>query len=397
MTDPLGQSQVLPYLIRLSRIGYSFTILSFEKRERYANNKQLIRKICADASIQWIPLRYTKKPPVLSTIWDYLKMLKNAKGLHAEKRFEIVHCRSYIASIAGLSMKKKYGIKFLFDMRGFWADERVDGNLWNLKNPLYKRVYQFFKKKEREFLEFSDEIISLTKTAKEEMLSWNIPGVSSQKMKVIPCAADFELFSINTAQKRKDAKLKIGIKDEDFTLSYIGSIGTWYLLEEMVHFFSVLKAHFSNAKFLILTPASPKIIKNVFEKFHLDFTDAIVRFAERDELPSLAHASDLSIFFIKPVYSKISSSPTKMGEILSMGIPIICNDGIGDVKEIIEKTNSGFCIRDFREKTYNEVILQLKQRGEFNPQKIREAAKPFFNLDNGLKSYLDVYKSLLKK
>ncbi len=167
MTDPLGQSQVLPYLIRLSRIGYSFTILSFEKRERYANNKQLIRKICADASIQWIPLRYTKKPPVLSTIWDYLKMLKNAKGLHAEKRFEIVHCRSYIASIAGLSMKKKYGIKFLFDMRGFWADERVDGNLWNLKNPLYKRVYQFFKKKKESFWNFLMKLFHLRKQQKK--------------------------------------------------------------------------------------------------------------------------------------------------------------------------------------------------------------------------------------
>ena len=34
MTDPLGQSQVLPYLVGLSEKGYKFTILSFEKKER---------------------------------------------------------------------------------------------------------------------------------------------------------------------------------------------------------------------------------------------------------------------------------------------------------------------------------------------------------------------------
>ena len=39
MTDPLGQSQVLPYLIGLTKEGYQFTILSFEKKERFINKK----------------------------------------------------------------------------------------------------------------------------------------------------------------------------------------------------------------------------------------------------------------------------------------------------------------------------------------------------------------------
>ena len=34
LTDPLGQSQVLPYLFWLSKKGYHFTVLSFEKKER---------------------------------------------------------------------------------------------------------------------------------------------------------------------------------------------------------------------------------------------------------------------------------------------------------------------------------------------------------------------------
>ena len=31
MTDPLGQSQVLPYLIGLTKEGFTFHIISFEK------------------------------------------------------------------------------------------------------------------------------------------------------------------------------------------------------------------------------------------------------------------------------------------------------------------------------------------------------------------------------
>lgn len=32
MTDPLGQSQVLPYLVGLSKEGFQFTLVSCEKR-----------------------------------------------------------------------------------------------------------------------------------------------------------------------------------------------------------------------------------------------------------------------------------------------------------------------------------------------------------------------------
>ena len=57
-------------------------------------------------------------------------------------------------------------------MRGFWADERVDGKLWDLKNPIYKWVYNYFKRKELQFLNNADYTVSLTFSGKEEMLKW---------------------------------------------------------------------------------------------------------------------------------------------------------------------------------------------------------------------------------
>jgi hypothetical protein len=60
MTDPLGQSQVLPYLIGLTRYGYEFTILSFEKKDRWAANHSVIEKITNDNGIKWEPLSFTQ-------------------------------------------------------------------------------------------------------------------------------------------------------------------------------------------------------------------------------------------------------------------------------------------------------------------------------------------------
>ena len=145
MTDPLGQSQVLPYIIGLSKNGYSFHLISFEKPDRFKAHKDKIDSICKKNGISWHPLFYTKRPPLFSTMWDVNRMKRKAFKLHKEHEFIIVHCRSYLSALVGLSLKKRYKVRFLFDMRGFWADERVDGALWNLKNPLYKWVYNYFK------------------------------------------------------------------------------------------------------------------------------------------------------------------------------------------------------------------------------------------------------------
>jgi len=45
MTDPLGQSQVIPYLAGLSKRNYSFTLISCEKKENYTANKEKIAQL----------------------------------------------------------------------------------------------------------------------------------------------------------------------------------------------------------------------------------------------------------------------------------------------------------------------------------------------------------------
>ena len=48
-------------------------------------------------------------------------------------------------------------------MRGFYADERVDGGIWNKSHVIYKNNYNYFKSKEKEFLQESKHVICLFK------------------------------------------------------------------------------------------------------------------------------------------------------------------------------------------------------------------------------------------
>jgi len=85
MTDSLGKSQVLPYLIGLSAKGFDITLISFEKENRFEKFKTQIEDLTKKANINWIPLSYTSKPPVLSTLWDVYRLKKLIKKLYHGK------------------------------------------------------------------------------------------------------------------------------------------------------------------------------------------------------------------------------------------------------------------------------------------------------------------------
>ena len=390
ITDPLGQSQILPYLLGISKNKiYKITIVSFEKANNYLLNKDLILKKISSNNINWIPLKYTKYPPILSTIWDIYKLNRIIKNLNYLE-VDLIHSRSYITSIVALAFKRKYNVPFIFDMRGFYADERVDGKIWNLNNFIHKKIYKYFINKEKEFLQFSDYTISLTETGKKEILNWKLPNQSP--IKVIPCCTDKKLFNLKNI---KNIRADIGFDKDDFIISYVGSIGTWYMLDEMLDFFKCLQIKKPNAKFFFISRDEPQLILDKVKNKKIDSRLIKIYPSSREMMPSYISLSDISIFFILPVYSKKASSPTKMGEIMSLGIPIICNSGVGDVDIIIQECMSELLIKEFTTTEYARVANLISLNYKIDRIKIMETSNLYFSLSNGVKKYLKIYDEIL--
>lgn len=392
MTDPLGQSQVLPYIKSLSKHGYEFHLISYEKPDRFAKHKKVIQQMCDEDNIQWHPQHYAQGKGLKNTLSQVRRLNKVAYYLHKKHTFDIIHCRSYISALAGMRMKSKFGTKFVFDMRGFWADERVDGGLWNLDNFLYKRIYNYFKRKERAFLKEADYVISLTENGKNEMLSW--PSTKSDiRIKVIPCCTNLALFDpakISAATKDQ-CRANLGISQDQFVLGYIGSIGTWYMLPEMMDYFAELQKERLDAQFLFVTGESPEKLKQVAQEKGIDPSAIAVTSVLHHEVPHYISLMDASIFFIKPSYSKKASSPTKQGEIMAMGIPLICNSNVGDTDLIVSRYKAGTVIDEFNVETYRNNIIQPEA---FNSTEIAKGAKDYFALDEGVERFLDVYAKI---
>ena len=79
-----------------------------------------------------------------------------------------------------------------------------------------------------------------------------------------------------------------------------------------------------------------------------------------------------------------------------MGIPVICNDKVGDVKKIVEKANGGIVISKFEKSSYQKVVDQVESLCELDPATIRNSIRSYYELKTGITKYLAVYKTLLE-
>jgi glycosyltransferase involved in cell wall biosynthesis len=322
-------------------------------------------------------------------------MQRSAVELYKRKQFDAVHCRSYVAAEIGLLLKRRYGVKMIFDMRGFWADEKVDNGQWNLRNPFYKKLYRFYKKKENAFLLGADAIISLTEKAKFQLLQQ--PVYRRLHIDVIPCCADLEHFDYT----KTDADLVTALKQQLLippgakVLTYLGSVGGWYMTKEMFRFFIQLLQHRPEYVLLILTKDNPDEVKKEAIAEGVSPEKVFIRYATRKELPLYIALSTCSIFFIRNTFSKMASSPTKHAELMGMGVPVICND-IGDTGALITSTGTGLLINDFDEAHLDAAVAATTDLEKLSKSHIRRCAMELFDLQSGVKKYLQVYKRIFQ-
>jgi glycosyltransferase involved in cell wall biosynthesis len=379
LTDPLGQSQIMPYLSGLAAEGYRFTIISFEKPNRFYQYEKEVNEWSVKNDIEWLPQVYHKRPTVLSTVYDLIWMWIVFRKANAKNKFRIVHCRSYLTSLIGLRAKRKCHTKFIFDMRGFWADERVEGGLWNIQNPLFRIIYKYFKKKERDFLTCADHVVSLTENAKREIQSLDL---ESAIISVIPTCVDLKLFDPSQIkdEEKEHLRTNLGIAKSDFVLLYLGSWGTWYLTNEMLVCFAKLKTQNKQAKFLIVS--SDKIeLKDYNYK-----SDVIVCQSARNLVPLHISISDIAVCLIKPTFSKKASSATKLGEILAMNKRVVTNTGWGDMEIMMAKLGKYVLKHD--DYVFNDI--EDTQADE----SARNYCQEYLSLNIGIIGYRQIYERL---
>ena len=389
MLEPLGQSQVLSYLKSLA-VDRRICLISFEKSSDMANSEEFecIAQYIANAGIVWCPLRYHKHPSAIATAWDIICGIVMGMWLVWRYGLTIVHARSYVPSVMALVLKRLTGVQYIFDMRGFWADEKADGGAWARLGLMYRVAKKF----ERHFFLAADHVVSLTSAAVIEINRFDYLIGRMPPITVIPTCADLSCF-------RPLPKAQIGASHKGFILGYVGSVGTYYLFDSVLICFSKLLRMRPDARLLIVNRGQHPYIQERLSVIGIPNFAVELTSATHVEVPRQMARMDGGVFFIKPIFSKQASAPTKLAEFLGCGIPCLSNAGVGDMAEVLHAESVGVALTSFDEASLVsglEQFLEMVADPETSNRCVAAAAK-HFSLEMGVMRYRRIYESLAKQ
>jgi glycosyltransferase involved in cell wall biosynthesis len=355
---------VVAYLERLA-VDCDVQLISFEKA---GDDPESVGKRLANAGIRWTPLGYHGRPPVVSTALDVFRGTRRVRELAAQIEGSfILHARSYVSALIALRAGLGDRARFLFDIRGFWADERVEGGIWRGRGALYRLA----KRYERRFFAEADAVVTLTDASVDQIRVWM--GSNDAPIEVIPTCVDIERFTLQTP-------------DRPARVVWAGTVTGWYDFPT-----GVALARQIGLPLTVLT-------RQVDEaRSALDQTAAEVKSIPADQVPEELAPGDIGLCTVRPTFSKLASAPTRIAEYLAAGMPVAALAGVGDLDRLIADSGVGVTLPDSSRDSINAAAGQLRSLAgdPDTAARCRRLAGQRFSLERGVSQYLDLYKTML--
>jgi glycosyltransferase involved in cell wall biosynthesis len=382
MMEPLGQSQVLPYLKKLSR-EFDITLISFERvaNLRASNEVDEIRRECSRNHISWKPKHFRHGWRVLAASWNMAVLFCSAFKEVCLNRPVLIHARAYLPAVVAMSLKSIFSIPFVFDMRALWPEELITSGRLRRASRLHKVILWA----EHRCLREAVEVVVLTHAARS-YLNDIYPAVPNEKISVIPTCADLDRFSPATQKACNNVRI----------YSCIGSVlSGWFRIELLAEFFKVAAARDSDSEFEVVSRDDPAEIRKAMggdSSFQRRF---VVHAAKPAQMPRILSQHTVNVMFYEGgAVSELGRCPTRLAEALGCGLPIVANSGVGDVAEILNNHNIGVVIDEECADWAVDALDRLDQLIS-DPDlsvRCRQAAEAIFGLDRGAALYNAIYR-----
>ena len=367
LTEPLVQTQVVAYLRGLAARGHTIHLLTYEVENLSLRQQREFRRRLKAQGIVWHHLRYHSRPTLPATVFDTLCGVARAIRIVRRYRLNCVHARSQIPALMATMVKKLTGARMIFDIRGLLAEEYEDAGSWTRQGLPFRLT----KAAQNWAISEADGIVTLTQRVQRVLFDPNYtpqndaeksiglsPVLPSENavLKVIPCCAD--LSSIEAQSSLRDqTRRELGIASRR-VLVYVGKFGGWYLQREMIEWFKAAYERDANWHFLILSQSDHELARTEFARCGLPAESYTLMSAPHQRIGAYLSAGDAAISFIAAMPSKIASSPTKIGEYLAAGLPVISNPGVGDVDDDLERFDVGVVVSKFDAAEYQKSLAE---------------------------------------
>lgn len=384
MLEPLGQSQVIAYLSPLAK-EFAVHLISFEKPNdsvRGDDTDRLRDQLNAEGII-WHPQRYHKRPRVVSTVYDMLRAAITAAVVARRYQVKLCHARSLLSAVMLIPALIAGGGRLVFDIRGFWTDERIEGGIIKA-NSTVERTLRWL---ERGVFRRADHIVTLTHASVERLRTDPRFGHPTAPITVIPTCADLVKFTpADTSES-----------DSPFVVGYVGQIGAWYRFDEMIELYKAFERRLPGARMLIINRSQQNEVRHALYKAGVSADRYEVVAATRADVPYHVRRMDVGVVLMIDAFSNFARAPTKLAEYLGCGIPCVGDPQVGDLQMILDGEQVGMTMSDHspaeRERAVDS-ILALRADPDLAARCVASAHR-HFSLEDGVARYRAIYHGLL--
>lgn len=389
LADPLVHTQVVAYLSGLAAAGHRIHLLTFETSRLTSARRRQWRTLMAEQDIAWYGLRYHKTPSLPATAWDVLCGAVIVSAIVRRHRLDVLHARAHVPAAMALissNLLRRRPPALIFDIRGLMAEEYEDAGRWRRASIAFRLT----KAVEGAAIRRAVGIVVLTARVCEQLFGPRAP----REVHVIPCCADTSALA-TAGTRRLVVRERLGLSGAR-VMVYVGKFGGWYMAEEMAAFFAVARELMPGLHFLILTQEDAEPIRRALRRHGIPREQATIDCVSPSEVGGYLAAADFGISFIQPAPSKASSSPTKIGEYLGAGLPVLATAGVGDLDRLLSG-DVGVLVREHTREAHVAAareILRLVSDASTS-ERCRAVAQGELSLDDiGIPRYRHLYEQV---
>ncbi len=378
LLDPLGKSQILPYIFGLSDNGYKFCLLSFEKNNHKEKDILKLKSLLKSKNIKWYKLTFVK-----GKFQGIKRIIKGAicvRYICSTRKIKLIHLRAILPGIIYfLSFINK---KYIYDIRAF-AGQWVDSGAIKKSSILEKFLICY----EKYLINNASGLVILDPSCYKYLkltLKRKIP------YKIIPTATDLSRYS----------SIKISKMKKKINFVFLGGASFPYLPFEALNLVKQLIDLGFDCYIDFINKGQNKLIYKISD--YINFPTSRLKIFEscHEEIPSHLIKYDCGLVFISNGDWLKMCSPTKIGEYLASGLFVISLDGINVLNRLAKEYECiGILRRDFLDKKITISEAMYLVNGIQNPKrnsKSRELARNIYDLEKAIDNYSKLYEKVSK-
>ncbi|MCA2981059.1 MAG: glycosyltransferase [Myxococcaceae bacterium] len=388
LLEPLMHSQVVRVVERLAALGWRYRIVSLEK-ERDLADASRVRRLKARlerAGVQWefAPFDWAQSSRAAATNLGFLA--SRALELARAGRVRGIHARAYVPAVAALAAWHATGVRWVFDARGYWVDERLEEGRW-FTTPLRLAVARGV---EHQLFATASAVVTLTELQARD-IEQRFRPLGARPVRCITTLADYDDFA-----KRPNSDVPLVPPEHrarlagKLVIAVVGSINNSYLVDESLELARRILERTPAAHLLVLSGQHEEYRRRLGVAGVSEQRFTLVR-AEHDAMPQWLSLVHWCLLLLQPnSKAKRASMPTKLGELFASGVRPIqfgCND---EVSGWVHRAETGLVLTDVSSAGLEVAARAVAEAAPLSPEAIhraRQRTSPHFSLEAGCARY----------